>query len=278
MKSKKIKLSNFDLVLPNKAIVDKLRLQWQKCLSTELNNLFSRETPNGVQRTLNYRLNPTFVPLIKKLNAYKNGNNVKTISIVLGNGTDGEDESNVNQFVPLLQVILEKSMNKQKVYYFYLEPIDLFHHLGIANNTVHSTINQNEELSPKVAQLFMLKWESLSNQDIVEAFECLAPEDYASTGSNSSETFFSPPALKRVRQYNFDVDETNRIFMELNSVSKADFVLSMGAGLTVPNYHPFSFRPIIRVIKYSNAKSLVDPSTAYFDTSRPCPPFCGQGN
>ncbi len=274
--------------------VRKLMRNWRKCLPILLGDLFTKETETGTERYDTYKLHDRFVKKIKNFNNSHGGNNVETISVIMGKRNSEEltqidfSAPSNDIFIPILEVKLYKARDGGKVHHYYLQPqnkaFDFLDYLRMKNkngNNLNSK-ESDEHLSPKVAELFIVKWQSLGDTELINAFDCLTPEStikVTSDGSMKGQMFFTQQKMLRVKRYNYSVAETNAIFINLNEMDEVNFFMNMGAGLAVADFHPFSFRPVVRI----EEKNLMDKSTSdipptYYDTSRPCPPFCGQEN
>ncbi|MEM9546046.1 MAG: hypothetical protein AAGA77_08735 [Bacteroidota bacterium] len=291
MKTQNNALVDGKYALPSHRDVKKLKYNWQKCLPILLGDLFTRVTEYGIERYDTYKLADHLVDFIRELNDSHGGHNVYTVSVIMGK-RDAEDNSHFylnspsnNIFIPILEIVLHKAQYGHKVYYFYLEPMNKQFSLSYSNrsqygdkkNDYPSTLE--EDISPKVAELFIVKWQSIGDTELIEAFDCLAPKntlDVPSHYLHSDETLFTQQKLLRVIQYNFDALETKAIFKRMDYYGEVNFYINLGAGLSVSDYHPFSFRPIITIEKKHGGRNSEDdiPPTTYFDTSRPCPPFC----
>jgi len=302
MKKRKKAITDIDPILVPVRKVKRMMRNWQKCLPIELGDLFTRETDLGIERYDTYQLASQNVKFIKKLNNLKTGDNVSTISVIMGKEDQNASVSpnsfdpSHSQFIPILKVELKEAYKKKSAYYFPTTPqrakFDLNSSIAMRSNI--NRLNESEDgeqrLSPKVAELFIVNWQALGDTELIGAFDCLSPEGtlQLNTGITTPEqTVFSQQKLQRVRQYNYDVVETKAIFDNLNVSKNVNFLISLGAGLSVADYHPFNFRPIVRINTNTNTKKSAKNKTkfrvgrlaeeippGFYDTSRPCPPWC----
>lgn len=286
-------------VLPDPEMVQELMLDWQKSLPLHIGDLFTRETGDGIERYDTYQLNSEYIPfIINNLDGGGDaltGGNILNFSIIMGRGTleKGKEDDIAqntgptrNIFKPVLEVVLKEVVDDKYTYYFDLKPLDEIFALPIVNPSSKT----NQEISPKVAELFILKWQSLTEGELIRAFEGLAANSATmnSKGEEKGEVIFSGQRLRRVEKYTFDDVETKAVIEKLKEHFKEEseevaFFVNLGAGLIVPNFHPFNFRPIIKILatEKSNSRARKEkgvdtdlPISYFFDTSKPCPPFC----
>lgn len=285
--------------------VNDLRNNWQRTLPIYLGDLFTRVTSTSIERFDTYKLNIEDVNEILAMNNSNGGENVKFISVIMGmcKPEDVSPQEFVNNFtkptgnlfIPIIMLELNNPYNEELVYYFTLVPQPTIFKLmdppGITRKTDLQYLLEDQKLSPKVAELFIVKWQKLNTTELINAFDSLAPEATIDVDLGEDKTIqtFSENKMLRVRQYNYDGAETKAIFENMNDVHKhgiVNFYISMGAGLSVMDFHPFNFRPIIRIEKApedisrngrmrSNDELLdFEIPASFYDTSRPCPPFC----
>ncbi len=301
---KKVKKTTADIepiLMPIKK-VKRMMSNWQKCLPIALGDLFTRETKNGIERYDSYQLASQNVTFIKKLNNLYKGDNVSAISVIMGKKDHkikvfpGSFDSSQSEFIPILKVELKLAHNNNLAYYFPTTPQSSTFNLN-SSIAMRSKINrlanpgdEEQRLSPKVAELFIVNWQALGDTELISAFDCLSPEGTLEVNKNGPaplQTVFSQQKLMRVKQYNYDEVETRAIFDNLNVSKNVDFLISLGAGLSVADYHPFNFRPIVRINAIGTIKKKTKTKTklrggrfvdelppGFYDTSRPCPPWC----
>lgn len=280
--------------------VNDLISSWKNSLPVELGNLFTHKTDKGISRYDTYSLTPDRVDfIINNLNRPSStiNNNILTLSFEMGKGQlDTEDTYPVSEptndiFLPLLMVSLKEAVDGKTIYYFPLDPesetftINYGKNLSSANSK--EPLTEIQQISPKVAELFILKWQALLDIEIINSFEGLAADSVYinNKGDETAEISFSSQKLRRVNSFTFDNIETEAIIKEIENALDASknvgFFVNLGAGLVVADFHPFNFRPIIRIETTDNTASIDSEggnedstNVKYFDTSRPCPPFC----
>jgi len=277
--------------------VEQYMKNWHMCLPIQLGDLFTftEDGFTGTKRYDTYTLKPRDLNFI--LNLYngvkKYPKNIKNLGVIMGKKINDKGKKVISTnpsndiFVPILEVSLFKKVNGQKVYCFEMFPEKSTFAFNSSTKGKSSFSANNlakdleESISPKVAELFIVKWQSIGDAELISAFDCLAPEGIriVPTASGQDENLFLQQKLQRVKKYTFSKDETSSIFdtiIELYS-SQVIFKVYLGAGLTVADYHPFSFRPIIAIeqMDLSTRSENMPPPVTYYDTSRPCPPYCG---
>ena len=294
MKKIKSKIKGIDPLLMPVKEVKRLMRNWQRCLPILLGDLFTMETPQGILRYDTYSLNKSNIKFIKSLNNLYSGDNVKGISVIMGkkdlkvSKKSNEFNPSNSIFLPILLVELKTSYEGNLYYYFPTDPVNKIFNLNesIAKRTkIHNALNPGDaaqRLSPKVAELFIVNWQSLGDTELISSFDCLSPDgtiEIKSGNPSDPDIVFSEQKLLRVKQYNYDEMETKAIFDNLNQSKQNKFFISLGAGLSVADYHPFNFRPIIRIEQPIPKNRLADDEDLpeYYDTSRPCPPWCKPG-
>lgn len=139
-------------------------------------------------------------------------------------------------------------------------------------------------ITPGTADLFRAKWNELNDTEVGMAFSG------ATLGCKNCEADPMKPEEKviknrRVEYYEFPNSDVNNMIKALLAYMKEGgkspyLYFCMGAGLSVQIDHPFNFRPIIKV---PSGNQLFHPASggfevahpvAYFERSKPCPPFC----
>ncbi len=268
-------------LLPDQNTVDKMMLEWRKTLPLHIGDLFTHETKTGIERYDTYQLDHDFVNfIVTVLDKKPKKENIQTIAVIMGKRKqEGEEREGTRPthhiFSPVLEVFLKEKYQGKKKYFFYLEPNDeRFSFSKIA-------VEADQRLSPKVAELFILKWQILEDGALINAFEGLVAEIIPPKRNEGEvgEVRFGGQKLRRVKKYTFDIPETRAIInniIQFNNPEQVGFHINLGAGLTVPDFHPFNFRPIIRISPPKENSTLLeeDSNTSFYDTSRPCPPFC----
>lgn len=256
--------------------VEELTKRWQRALPKNMGNIFSYESKEGtIQRIDKYGLAKKFILDIIKMNKGEE-QNINTISILMGIGElDLENEiedpgPDKHIFQPILAI---NFCNSKKAYYFTLKPI-----LEPTIQAMFFEVDKKEDLNPRIAELFMLNWQSLTDNALMNAFEGLTGDNinFNKSGLEHAEITFGRQKLRRVTKYVYTPKETQAILADLED-STALF-LHLGSGLEVPDFHPFSFRPIIEIERETIEESAAgggNGGSNYYDTSRPCPPFCG---
>ncbi len=273
--------------------VEDMKLNWQHCLPINIGNLFTYKTQTGTRRYDTYHLADTHLRhIINDLNYTGSDgvNNVETLAIVMGvKKTTFDDlalrvELEGTHFVPILEVVLKQAFNGKKTFYFAMEAIRDF----FKDPAIPFIVSSDGEISPVVAELFILKWLSLTNVEVINAFNGLAANCVSTTADGVEERgtiIFSSQKLSRVVQYTFSTQETESIINVIKEGFAIDpgqtsFYVHLGAGLEVPDFHPFNFRPIIGIVVEADdptpdrRSQVAVPGVTYFDTSKPCPPFC----
>jgi len=157
----------------SKKQADKLSKRWTSALTRNLGNLFSYEQEGAIQRIDKYVLNEKFITKILDTYGGKKGN-IQNISILMGLGeydaykpnTDPSPDKHL--FQPILEVKLKDSYKKEATFYFTLCPIFESSYLNMC-----SKIIEREEINAKIAELFVLNWHSLTDNELMNAFEGL---------------------------------------------------------------------------------------------------------
>lgn len=277
--------------LTTEKVVKQLTTEWKSTLPTNIGNLFSYEYQEAIRRIERYDLAKGDIKTILTLNTIKKGkkastSNIKNITILMGKGEYQVSKSTKksgpdNQlFQPILEINLHTPIQQKKVtYHFLLSPV--FKALPLQ---MFFQVQQKEDLSPRVAELFILNWQSLTDTALMNAFEGLAGDSMSidnSSGLEHAEITFGRQRLRRVNKYIYSAEETQAILDNIADLTKPSLSLYLGSGLEVPDFHPFSFRPIIHILDQEN-KIANTPGggggSNYYDTSRPCPPACPPDN
>jgi len=161
---------------------------------------------------------------------------------------------------------------------------------------LNSPINPNDTIIPfSLAKLYADQWNRCAPNDLIGAFHAPIDIPIGKTGEKIKES-------QRVRFYTYseadtvslkDIVKKNTKNLEVDKI----FVY-LGSGDPNPEYdHPFSFRPILRlVMKPKDEKAKIDQLTidipphvkftnldgggggsTTVEFASPCPPFCGGG-
>ena len=288
MKTKINSITNLNPRTIDPSDVDELMANWRKCFPSELGNLFFHKAKDKIERYDTYELdNDSILKIVNELNeGGPSGGNVKSLSVLMGKGQPsnnkkGASNGNLNDiFRPILKVILFEPVNNRREYFFILSEEDTTYKL--IGPIMHS--DHKKEISPKIAELFILKWQSLTDGEIINAFDCQVADKTVSEPTDNEGILFGTQKLRRVNLYRFDYNQTQSIISRLRGLlgeyEKISFFVNLGAGLTIADIHPFNFRPIIRILASNDKRSSKagDTTTNFYDTSKPCPPFCSNNN
>lgn len=270
---------------------------WSKLPGIYIDNIFCYETEKEIKRCNHFQLSEESITFIVDTLDQPIGN-IKAVSILLG--VSKEAPTNVSTLsvgiaYPILQLDLFLPINNETTtYYFHLAftPSELISaqtlsknlHLKSNNQSIQSesegeSYKSDSEISIKIAELFILNWQSLSDTEIINAFQAVTPDKISTVSNGVADLVdiqFGAQQMRRVKSYHFDEDGTLGIISNLRSATETNsastsFRLHMGTGLQVENFYPFNFRPVIEI--NGEASNSTDFSN-YFNTSRPCPPFC----
>lgn len=233
--------------------VEILTRRWLCTLPANFGNLFSFELKGKLQRVCKFSLDSKTINYL-----IREKSEVSTVSILMGVSDDNQT------FQPILE--LKFNNEKKSVYALF----------KLIKKPSNSQLVNREEINPNISELFTLHWQSLTNAELIDAFEGLVADkvDIVS-GKETAKIAYSHQKLQRVRKYIYTNEETKAMLNDLAASNNPSFDLCLGSGLKVPNFHPFSFRPIINIKKTSKSKSQEGGSSGdSYDTSKPCPPIC----
>ncbi|MEM9920607.1 MAG: hypothetical protein AAF990_21090 [Bacteroidota bacterium] len=275
-------MSNSEITL---ALTEEYANNWLRCRPIDIGDLFSFESINGIKRYDAFNLAENGISQLLTLDVYNGeAGNIDRLSVVMGvkkavvpPADDAEQTRDI--FQPVLEAKLKKAINGSTGYYFTLSPVDELFTLRQVHRRYKIPVSQNneeivdmeEQISPKVAQLLILKWQGLTTANLISAFEGLTGLNEINLAGDKVELVLYGQKIARVRRYNYDALESAKIIERLRNRMQATFTLHLGAGLVDPIFHPYNFRPIIK-IDGELPSPVVRPD--FFDTSRPCPPFC----
>lgn len=233
---------------------NKLIKAWQCALPSDFGNLFSFELDGALQRVCKYVLEDAVVDFL-----VAEASNIRIVSVVLG--ADAKE----SVFQPILQIELGKDT-------FY-SPFQL---VKSKTEEQFNALVNDEEINPTIAELFILHWQSLTNGELINAFEGLAADKIDSTPKEkTAKIIYSHQKIQRVRKYTYLAEETKVMLQNLANFNQPTLSLCLGSGLKVPNFHPYSFRPILNIAESSKKRAMGGGPSENYDTSIPCPPVCG---
>ncbi len=261
---------------------DQLAANWQDAYSSDLSRIFSFQSSKGRQRYDTFIMSSTSVnKIINELDSpslMSLANNVLNISVIMG----VDEVNNVKTFSPILEVSLNIPVNGSDVYYFTFQAID--EPFIIPSEKVNHFLSG--EISAEIAELFILNWQSLSEDAFVSAFETITtdtinyPDVQTETLPIETPPYIEFGSLKlyRVKSYQYSTEQTrtliNTLIDSLQNYTSTEFYFHAGHGLPNVNLHPFAFRPVLDVTSKGTSTDPNKVVNTYFDTSRPCPPFC----
>lgn len=241
--------------------------RWARALPASFGNLFSfvNSKEEALQRISHYLLYEDAIKYLCKIKA----EDISNITILMG---VSEDEQ---AFQPILKI--NRTKRKPKYFSFQLDQQP--------TSTFNNFFASKQELNSEIAELFILHWQSLTNSNLINAFEGLTADKVETHEKHKVGTILqNHQQLRRVRKYIYTQVESQAMLRDIAAVNNPTISLYLGSGLTLPDFHPFSFRPIIDIkgINKSSTKSnsfskslAGSGSNNYYDTSKPCPPFCG---
>lgn len=271
--------------------VDEFKENWLRSSSVNLDNLFTYETQDGIERYDTFLLsNESAQQIIDAFDDLESENpegTQVTLKVIMGEKTREfalaeSFQSASGVFQPILEVSLSNSIAPVKVLlHFFLESVKQPFVLSAANNSFKN------QISPQVAELFILNWQCLTTDGVINAFAGITAEKIINESDTTlGEIQLGTRKLRRVTHYTFSNIESLSILKNLkkslayqHEFDPTRFHLHLGTGLIVPDFHPFNFRPIIKITSpIDHDDSLVEPEdlfeAIFYDTSRPCPPFC----
>ncbi len=256
---------------------------WETAPSYELAALFSFVNEGKRNRYDRFTIDTSdFGKTIKNLNTPPGDsmilNNISTVSIRMG----ANEEGGSKVFSPILQVNLYEAKDGQKEYYFAFYPDQNMPSEFVSDAFVlPESILPDSKISTEIAELFILKWHCLSENEIVQAFEANTTNKITYHDTQDGRKAFAelgPLKMLRVKSYLYDAIKTQQLIAEIihyeNNFENTSLILYTGAGLQVPNFYPFNFRPVLKVHAIDTRTGQPQKVKTYFDTSRPCPPFC----
>lgn len=246
--------------------------KWRNALTSDLDNFFTYEKDDHIHRIDRYELEKDAIKFI-----LNNKEKIENISVLMGVGKTMHYKKNKKSRLDnqIFQPILKT---------YFKEDTQITHHHFSTKPSLKPTdvnlIRSDGELDPIVAKLFLLNWQSLTESELINAFEGLVGKKISSEEETEKvEITFGQQKIHRVNEYIFTKEETKGILDNLNAVKERPyFAIALGSGLKVPNFHPFSFRPVINIKEVTKGSLGDDSGSNYYDTSRPCPPICPPDN
>ena len=268
--------------------------KWQGDAFQNLLDSFHMVNKNSEGFITHHRVHTYFLDGIAATKLFSNPN-TKSLRVHLSISPE------TNKFVFLLQ----GENNGSFTDYYVSEVIEQ----ELAEDTIlGSPINPKDTIIPfSLAKLYADQWNRCAPNDLIGAFH--APIDIPvfvdkkqQPKSHKDKVQKTIKESQRVRYYTYSSDDTaslQDIITKNSNTLKVDRVfIYLGSGDPNPEYgHPFSFRPILRLVMKSlhsgtkvNIKDLnIPPQTKFtnleggeggsttVEFAQPCPPTCGSG-
>jgi len=235
---------------------------WQQCKPENLTELFyayndsSREGvfSNLTQRVLAYKM--ATGDIAKMFKAYQPGTSI--ITFHMGSSVlRGNDIPNEPGFTPFIQLYNPGMNNYSNCFELAWDPVPPFQ-LGALGHKKSTT--SMAQVTPAAADLFVVSWVNQARENVADAFESTIQDSYTA----------------RVKCYNFNENDTDKIFTTIDGAINPSFYVLLGLELTSQLF-PYAFRPVISV-NYDDgspiSKGGPETMTNYFEFASPCPPYC----